>query len=143
MNILKTMKAVGRFVAIGPTGHYRSGQAVTLLKAHTIMRKDLESPRTYVAMSNVTFTLTDDPEQFDNIPALTFVESGLTMIGPKPGETWLRKVQHSGDEKFNFACEARDDEDDVWFVWHRTLDGIAFVILKGDFFADRNNWEQI
>lgn len=144
MNVTELMKSVGRFlVSSGPDEHYVSGQSVTLIKGHKITRKDLDPPRTYIAKSTVGFVLMDDPEQLDKILALEFVEPELLTMGPKPGETWRRKVRHSSDETYNFACMARDDEQNKWFVWHDSLTGEAFVISKDDFFADRNNWEQV
>lgn len=66
----------------------------------------------------------------------------LTM-GPKVGDTWRRTVRHSSDETYNFACISRDDAQNKWFIWHDSSSGEAFVISKDDFFADRENWQQV
>jgi len=138
MNITTMIKEIGRFVTEGPIEHFVSGEQVTLRKHHTITRDDLDPPRTYIAKSDVSFILTDDPEQFDKIPALELIEPEPLMSGPKPGETWRHKGQYSRDMYYNFACVARDYEQTKWFVWHDSGIGEAFVISKND-----NNWEKV
>ena len=143
MNVSSMMKAVGRFIAVGPTEHFVSGQSVTLLNGHTITMDHLTPPRTYVALSAVTFILSDDPGQLDTLAALVHTEPKLLQTGPKPGETWKRKGHHESDSMFNFACVARDDFQDKWFVLHRTGSGDAFVISMDDFYSDRHSLEQV
>ena len=143
VNVSDIIKTVGRYLVEGPPAHHMSGDNVTLIRGNKITRNDLDPPRTYIATSTVSLILTDDPDQLDKIPALELIEPEILTTGPKPGQTWRRKVRHESDDEFNFACMARDDCENKWFVWHRSCSGEAFVILKDDFFADRHNWEQV
>ena len=142
MNLSEIVKSVGCFLVEGPDETYITGQPVTLIKGHKIRMNHVKPPRIYIAKSTVSFILTGDSDQLDKIPALELIGPELLTNGPKLGETWRRKIQHSSDETYNFACQARDDRQDKWFVWHIQLTGEAFVISKDDFFADRNNWER-
>lgn len=143
MNVSDTMKTVGRFTVNGPDAVYMTGQPLTLRKGETITLTHVDPPRVFLAKSTVSFVLREDPDQLDNIPALEFVFPDELATGPKIGETWRRKTRHESDSTFNFACAARDDFENKWFVWHDSVTGDAFVIEKDDFFADRENWERV
>ena len=143
MNVTKTLKSDSCFSVQVPVDLYEIGDYLVLNAGDKITIDHVDPPRTYVATSAVSFALKDDPEQLNKISVLRLLKPIPLMTEPKPGETWRQKVQHSSDESYNFACVARDDEQNKWFVWHDSGTGEAFVISKRDFFADRDNWEKV
>jgi len=143
MNVFENLKSDSCFSVHVPVDLYEIGDYLVLKVGDKITMDHVDPPRTYIAKSQVGFLLTDDSHQLDKISVLELIEPKPLMTEPKPGETWRRKVQHSSDESYNFACVAHDDEQTKWFVWHASNSGRAFVISKDDFFDDRNNWEKV